>query len=129
MEHTAPQKHVAIPRPAGLLVGRLALGKAKSAAESPILRRTSLASAGLGRPRLSYWLDFFFLLGYIFIAMALSAYVHDMLRIPYYIFSTIMAVFLTSKSIYNKHRRNFVSIYFMLMRDVAVYRPFYRNND
>lgn len=73
--------------------------------------------------------DFFFLLGYIFIAMALSAYVHDMLRIPYYIFSTIMAVFLTSKSIYNKHRRNFVSIYFMLMRDVAVYRPFYRNND
>lgn len=72
--------------------------------------------------------DFFFLLIYTFITIALSSYVHEKLTIAYYIFSAIMAVFLTAKSPFNKYRRNYESIYFMLTRDTTVYIPYYREN-
>ena len=68
--------------------------------------------------------DFFFIGGYIGISYALSSMVHDKLRVIYMIFSVVMAIFLTAKSSFNKNRRNYESLYFLLTKDVSTYKPF-----
>ena len=40
------------------------------------------------------------------------------------IFSVLMAIFLTAKSTFNKNRRNYESLYFLLTKDDSTYRPF-----
>ena len=68
--------------------------------------------------------DFFFVIGYFAISYALSDLVHDRLKLPFMIFSFLMAVFLTARSTFNKKRRNYESLYFLITKDVAVYGPF-----
>lgn len=68
--------------------------------------------------------DFFFVIGYFAISYALSDLVHDRLKLPFMIFSFLMAVFLTAKSTFNKKRRNYESLYFLIMKDISTYRPY-----
>ena len=68
--------------------------------------------------------DLFFVMGYLMISYGLSDLVHDRLKIPFMIFSFLIAVFLTTKSTFNKKRRNYESIYFLIMKDVSTYRPY-----
>ncbi len=68
--------------------------------------------------------DFFFIGAYTFFSYSLASMVHEKLRLWYMIFSILMAVFLTSKSSFNKNRRNFESLYFLLTKDESTYRPF-----
>ena len=58
-----------------------------------------------------YVFDFFFLIGYMGVTFSLASLVHKKLHLIFYIFSFLMAIFLTSKSTYNKGRRNYESIY------------------
>ncbi len=68
--------------------------------------------------------DFFFVGTYTFFSYSLTLIVHERLRLLFMIFSILMAVFLTSKSSFNKNRRNFESLYFLLTKDESTYRPF-----
>jgi uncharacterized membrane-anchored protein YitT (DUF2179 family) len=68
--------------------------------------------------------DFFFLLIYIGISFVLMNMVHGTLKAPFMIFSLLVAIFLTSKSRFNKKRRNFESIILFIQRDKEVYQPF-----
>lgn len=68
--------------------------------------------------------DLFFIVGYISISYIFSGTVHEKLRLPFLIFSLFMAGFLTMKSTFNRKRRNYESIYFLLIRDVSTYRPY-----
>lgn len=68
--------------------------------------------------------DFFFIGTYTFFAYSFISNVHEKLRVTYMIFSVLMAVFLTSKSSFNKNRRNYESLYFLLKKDETTYRPF-----
>lgn len=70
-----------------------------------------------------YAFDFFFLLFYAIFTYMLRNMVHNAIRIPYYIFSVCMAIFLTMPSTFNRKRRNYQSLIIMLKRDFAVYRP------
>ncbi len=70
--------------------------------------------------------DFFFIIIYMILAVALKAYVHPTFAIPYLIFSGLIALFLTTGSSLNKKRKNYESIYFFLTKDISVYRPFVR---
>lgn len=65
-----------------------------------------------------------FVISYMFIAFMFQGYVNLILQIPYYIFSLICAVFLVLPSRFNKGRNNLESIYVMLNKDIAVYRPY-----
>lgn len=73
--------------------------------------------------------DFFFMVIYIGICVAIMGMVHEKLKVAYIIFSCVMAIFLTSKSIFNKKRRNYESIYLMLVHDLNVYKPIYGEAD
>lgn len=68
--------------------------------------------------------DFFFIGGYTGLSYALSSMVHDRLKVFFMIFSVLMAIFLTAKSTFNKNRRNYESLYFLLTKDDSTYRPF-----
>ena len=70
-----------------------------------------------------YIFDFFFLIVYRGLTYLLRNFVHQDLRIAYYIFSTIMAICLTLPSPFNKKRRNYQSIFILLKRDNIVYKP------
>ena len=70
-----------------------------------------------------YIFNFFFLIVYIGLTYLLRNFVHQDLRIAYYIFSAIMAIFLTLPSPFNKKRRNYQSIFILLKRDNIVYKP------
>lgn len=72
--------------------------------------------------------DILFMIGWIVISFFLSPFVDKRLYIPYGIFTTSIAFYLTRKSKLNKGRRNFESIYFLLTKDKFVYRPYYRRN-
>ncbi len=52
--------------------------------------------------------------------------VHPSLQIPFVIFSLLVAIFLTRKSEFNKKRRLYVSLLFLLKKDNKVYRPYYQ---
>ena len=73
--------------------------------------------------------DFLFIMLYVMLSYGLRLYVHPRLRIPFFIFSVIVAVFLTSRSSMNKRRKNYESLYFLLSADISTYRPFYRKNE
>lgn len=67
--------------------------------------------------------DFFFLLGYAAVSMMLVKMVQESLSVPFYIFSGVVALFLTLKSPWNKKRRNWESLLLYLRRDKEVYEP------
>lgn len=68
--------------------------------------------------------DFLFIMIYVMLSYGLRLYVHPSLRVPFFIFTFIVAIFLTSKSSMNKRRKNYESLYFLITADLAVYRPF-----
>lgn len=70
-----------------------------------------------------YAFDFLFIVMYMLVAFMLSEMVVDQLEIGFYIFSFIMAIFLTMPSAFNKKRRNYQTIILLLKRDTYVYRP------
>lgn len=70
-----------------------------------------------------YLFDFFFLLTYGAVSFLFGSAVHEMLRIPFYIFSVICAIFLTMKSNWNKKRRNWESLLLYIRRDKEIYHP------
>ena len=65
-----------------------------------------------------YLYDLFFILIYF----TVSAMLGSALRIPYYAFNIICALWLTMKSHSNKQRRNYQSIVLFLRRDYRVYK-------
>ena len=69
--------------------------------------------------------DFFFALGYTIISFVLMNAVHDKLHVPFMIFSISMAIFLTTKSHFNRHRRNYESLILLSKRDTEVYAQYY----
>ena len=77
--------------------------------------------------------DLFFFLGYLTCALAFRDLVHDRLQIPYIIFSALIATFLTMKSVFNKKRRNYESIYLLISRffsdGIYGYRPTYEREE
>lgn len=70
-----------------------------------------------------YIFDFFFLIIYIGITYLLRSFVHQDIRILYYIFSVFMGIFLTMPSHFNKRRRNYQSILILLKKDNVIYKP------
>lgn len=73
--------------------------------------------------------DLIFVALYMLFSLAFSGFVHDNMTAPYYIFSFIVSVFLSLRSSFNKNRRNYESIYFLLAKDTSVYRPFMSKED
>ena len=67
--------------------------------------------------------DLFFMFIYLGATYIFSGMVHPRLYAFYYIFSFLMAGFLTTKSALNKKRRNFESIYFLIIRSKDGFRP------
>ena len=70
-----------------------------------------------------YLFDFFFVIVYMAVSFVFGNIVHPDLRFVDFIFSFIVAVFLTSKSYYNRKRRVFESIFILLQKDNTVYYP------
>ena len=75
-----------------------------------------------------YLFDFFFLVTYGAVSFLFGSTVHEMLRIPFYIFSAVCAIFLTMKSNWNKKRRNWESLLLYIRRDKGVYYPLVNEN-
>ena len=73
--------------------------------------------------------DFFFVIFYMVICIGLKSMISERLSIPFLIFSFLMAICLTSRSLSTKNRRKSESLYFLLTRDRAVYRPFISEED
>lgn len=69
-----------------------------------------------------YLYDLFFILIYFTVSAMLGTIVSSALRIPYYAFNIICALWLTMKSHSNKQRRNYQSIVLFLRRDYRVYK-------
>lgn len=69
--------------------------------------------------------DLFFIVIYAAISFGLRSEVHDSLRGAFMIFSIVIAIFLSSKSSLNKKRKNYESLYLLITRDTATYRPFF----
>lgn len=67
--------------------------------------------------------DLFFMIAYVGMSYVMSGAVHENLQIPFLLFSVFVSGFLTKKSSFNKKRRNYESLYFLLTRDETVYRP------
>lgn len=70
-------------------------------------------------------IDFFFVVGYMCVAFALRHLVHPTLRIPYMIFSLLFCIFLTCRSLWNRKRRNYETLFLMLKHNTGVYRAVY----
>ena len=70
-----------------------------------------------------YLFDFFFLLTYGAVTFLFGIVVHSILRVPFYIFSGLCAIFLTMKSSWNKKRRNWESLFLYLRKDRNIYYP------
>lgn len=70
-----------------------------------------------------YAFDFLFLVFYAIAAQMLASSVYPSLKIPYYIFSAVCAVYLTLPSSSNKKRRNYQAIVIYLMRSHHHYYP------
>lgn len=67
--------------------------------------------------------DLFFILVFFTVSAILGSLVHSSFRILYYIFSAVVALFLTGKSGKNRKRRNYESIILYLKKDREVYHP------
>ena len=70
-----------------------------------------------------YLFDFFFLLTYGAVTFLFGSVVHSILRVPFYIFSGLCAIFLTMKSSWNKKRRTWESLLLYLRKDRNIYYP------
>lgn len=70
-----------------------------------------------------YLFDFFFILIYFTISLILGIAVHENLKIAFYVFSGVCALYLTASSRSNRGRRNYESILLFLRRDRDVYLP------
>ena len=70
-----------------------------------------------------YLFDLFFVIIYSTVSLILGGAVHARLRIPFYLYSIICALFLTAKSRTNRHRRNYEAMILFLRRDREVYLP------
>lgn len=70
-----------------------------------------------------YLFDFFFVLIYCTASFILGGAVHARLRILFYAYSMVCALFLTAKSRTNRHRRNYEAMILFLRRDREVYLP------
>ena len=70
-----------------------------------------------------YLFDLFFVIIYCTVSFILGGAVHAGLRIPFYLYSIICALFLTAKSRTNRHRRNYEAMILFLRRDREVYLP------
>lgn len=70
-----------------------------------------------------YAFDFFFILIYGVVTFVAGNAVHEELRVAFYIFSLLMAIFLTMPSMFNKKRRNYESIIIYLRKNTEVFRP------
>lgn len=69
--------------------------------------------------------DFFFLIFWVGITFIFQGQVADKLKPIYYIFSFLVGLFLTSKSTWNKKRRNYASLILMLNADTRTYKAIY----
>lgn len=69
--------------------------------------------------------DFFFILIYMGAAFMFMGGVYSALKPVYMFFSFAVAVFLTSKSSFNKKRRNYQSLMILLRKDYEIYVPIY----
>lgn len=69
--------------------------------------------------------DLMFVICYMAISYALASMVSEKLLAFFMIFSLLMSIALVSKSPFNRNRRTFESIYFMLSNDREVYSPIY----
>ena len=67
--------------------------------------------------------DLFFMITYIGLSYAMMSMVADQMHIPFLLFSACMAALLTKKSSFNKKRRNYESLYFLMVKDETVYHP------
>ena len=65
--------------------------------------------------------DLFFLTGFLIIAYMFKGAVHELLFIPYMLFSLFNAAYLIMPSRYNKGRKNYESLAVMMKKDVLVY--------
>ncbi len=72
-----------------------------------------------------YLIDLIFIVTSFFLTMSFSNAVNQKVIVPYYIFSTILTVFLIMKSVSNPGIRNYKAIYLMLIR----YRKTYHSLD
>lgn len=70
-----------------------------------------------------YLFDLFFLIIYMAVSFVLVNLVHPSWQLVFYLYSLVMAVLLTSKSYFNKKRRNYQSMAIILRKDTTVYRP------
>lgn len=70
-----------------------------------------------------YLFDFFFLILYMAVSVIFGTLVHESLRMFFYVYSFLAALFLTGKSHYNRRRRNYESIAILIRRDMQVYHP------
>ena len=68
-----------------------------------------------------YVFDLAFIGGFMCIAWILNFLVYPPLRIPYYIFMFIMAIYFRSKSLFNPKIRKNQSIYYALVRNRKSY--------
>ncbi|NCE98114.1 DUF5592 family protein [Emergencia sp. 1XD21-10] len=73
--------------------------------------------------------DFFFCVGYMGVCIVFSTFVHEKLKVLYYIFSAALCIFLTVKSNFNRKRRNYESIFLMLRHDINIYHALYEGED
>ncbi|MBS6799162.1 MAG: hypothetical protein KH297_04690 [Firmicutes bacterium] len=70
--------------------------------------------------------DLFFVSVYMAVSLIFKSMVNNRLGTAFMVFSALIAGFLTMRSSFNKKRRNYESIFFLLQKDMKVYRPFYR---
>lgn len=70
--------------------------------------------------------DLFFMVAYVGLSYAMMSMVAQQLHVPFLLFSVFVSLFLTKKSSFNRKRRNYESLYFLLTRDETVYRPWIR---
>lgn len=68
--------------------------------------------------------DFLFMVLWMGAAFVLMKNVHESLSVIYMIFSFLTGLFLCTKSTMNSKRKNYESLYFILTKDLRVFRPF-----
>lgn len=70
-----------------------------------------------------YLFDLFFVIIYGTVSLILGGAVHAKLRVLFYLYSMVCALFLTAKSRTNRHRRNYEAMILFLRRDREVFQP------
>jgi len=65
-----------------------------------------------------------FVIGFMGVAFIFKDYVNIIVRVPYYIFNLLCAIFLVLPSRYNKGRNHMESIFVLARKDIAVYRQY-----